>query len=165
MRACPPMQCNVAMLLQIRRRRLARLNVLGGSSATHPVSPPSTPAPTHNELATQPHSPETPVTPGSDASDQATVSKTAKRSDVSESDGDTMPSSSKVETSAAEGAFAVPDRPMESMSVMSVANVTQTRSDSDASSVQMEVDELSCAEKTVNTDIDSGIENMEVSFF
>lgn len=39
----------------------------------------------------------------------------------------------------------------------------QTRSDSEASSIHMEVDETSqCTEKGGNTDIDSGIENMEV---
>lgn len=64
-----------------------------------------------------------------------------------------------------DGVFVVPEKPSATPSgsrAVSVVRVSQTRSDSEASS-HMEVDEPSgCTEKGGNTDIDSGIENMEV---
>lgn len=64
-----------------------------------------------------------------------------------------------------DGVFVVPDKPSASSSrAVSAIRAGQTRSDSEASSIHMEVDETSaCTEKGGNTDIDSGIENMEVT--
>lgn len=64
-----------------------------------------------------------------------------------------------------DGVFVVPDKPSASSSrAISAIRAGQTRSDSEASSIHMEVDETSaCTEKGGNTDIDSGIENMEVT--
>lgn len=68
-----------------------------------------------------------------------------------------------------DGVFVVPEKPGAApSSSRAVINIRagQTRSDSEASSIQMEVDENnSCNEKGGNTDIDSGIENMEVMLF
>lgn len=65
-----------------------------------------------------------------------------------------------------EGVFQVPSKPIDiNLPSSSRHNRPPQRSDSETSSIHMEVDEASgCADKAgANTDIDSGIENMEVS--
>lgn len=66
-----------------------------------------------------------------------------------------------------EGVFQVPSKPIDMPSSSRHNRQPPQRSDSETSSIHMEVDEASgTAEKTAgNTDIDSGIENMEVSAF
>lgn len=102
------------------------------------------------------------MTPNSDDSNE---SKKISKRIMNLSEGDIKPSSSKSDVMIQECSFIVPEKPESSCASSSrVANVirVQTRSDSEASS-HMEVDETSqCTEKG-NTDIDSGIENMEVS--
>lgn len=132
---------------------MARLDVLGGGNAPTPISPPTTPNAQNDATRTQSpiifETPTTPITPNSDDSKCSDITNVPK----------------KVVKIAAvsileEKPFVVPDSFGASSSKTSKTG--QTRSDSEASSIHMEVDEHSCNEKGANTDIDSGIENMEV---
>lgn len=71
----------------------------------------------------------------------------------------------KPEQNRFEGVFQVPSKPIDMPSSSRHNRQPPQRSDSETSSIHMEVDETNGgAEKTAaNTDIDSGIENMEVS--
>lgn len=73
----------------------------------------------------------------------------------------------KPEQNRFEAVFQVPSKPIDVPSSSKHNRQPPQRSDSETSSIHMEVDEASgTAEKTAgNTDIDSGIENMEVSVF
>lgn len=85
-----------------------------------------------------------------------------------DSDGVTVDKQSfqeKLETKL-EGVFQVPSKPIDiNLPSSSRHNRPPQRSDSETSSIHMEVDEASGYGDKIggNTDIDSGIENMEVS--
>ncbi|CAG9813429.1 unnamed protein product [Phaedon cochleariae] len=139
---------------EIRRRRLARLSARDSGSPSSSVSPPVTPISQSPVMPTKSANPpifESQLSPTQNAKFQpnnaemkqvtsevpieAVFKEPSKPIDIN------MPSSSKVHSRA-----------------------PPQRSDSETSSIHMEVDEVSgCADKIgANTDIDSGFENMEV---
>jgi hypothetical protein len=137
----------------MRRRRLARLAVLDNVSPSNSVSPPITPISQSPIGTSQTQSP--PSTPIDDKC-FAEVNKRANDDDKE----------ATYEQAKCDGVFQVPSKPIDMPS--SSKNRTRAppqRSDSETSSIHMEVDEVSgCADKAgANTDIDSGFENMEVS--
>ncbi|XP_044253730.1 ubiquitin conjugation factor E4 B [Tribolium madens] len=121
---------------EMRRRRLARLAVLDNVSPSNSVSPPVTPISQSPSNAVQQSPPTTPIEPYGE-----------KRNDKE-----------------FEGVFQVPSKPIDMPSSSKSRRMPPQRSDSETSSIHMEVDEASgCADKAgANTDIDSGFENMEV---
>ncbi|KAK5641761.1 hypothetical protein RI129_010308 [Pyrocoelia pectoralis] len=132
---------------EIRRRRLARLAALENNSPSSSTSPPTTPI------------------------SQSPLS--SLRNQNSSSCGDEKLNKDNGEVSdqmeAAENkfqGFQMPTKPIDMPSSSTVREYRRhppQRSDSETSSIHMEVDEAGgCADKTANTDIDSGIENMEV---
>ncbi|GLV34489.1 Ubiquitination factor E4B [Carabus blaptoides fortunei] len=169
---------------EIRRRRLARLAALGGNTSPVPVSPPATPNPQNDSPSIRTQSPlvfETPTTPISPSLDDPMNQKCSDifnpnvtKRGVSNKGAVSVTEDGKIEVIGSEsagniqvlhdGVFVMPDKPSASSSrAVSAIRAGQTRSDSEASSIHMEVDETSvCTEKGANTDIDSGIENMEV---
>lgn len=152
------------------------MDVLAANSTSNTISPPVTPIQNEQTARTQSplvfDTPTTPITPGSDDSKCSDISnsskKVTKKSIVSINEGDFKPSNSRSDVNLVqECVFVVPDKPetsgASSSRMINVIRSGQTRSDSEASSIHMEVDETSqCTEKGGNTDIDSGIENMEV---
>lgn len=134
----------------MRRRRLARLAVLENVSPSNFMSPPVTPISQSPVNTNQNHSPpSTPI------------------DDKCFSDIDKPANEDSKEVNLEQGVFQVPSKPIDMPSSSKArSRAPPQRSDSETSSIHMEVDEASvCADKTgVNTDIDSGFENMEVGF-
>ncbi|KAF5288784.1 hypothetical protein FQA39_LY15275 [Lamprigera yunnana] len=127
--------------LHIRRRRLARLAVLEGNNVV--VSPPTTPT-SQSPLNARTQSP--PVF----------HLQTDENKDNTDNEN----------TDNINEKFQIPSKPIDMPSGSAVREYRHNppqRSDSETSSIHMEVDEVGgCTDKTANTDIDSGIENMEV---
>ncbi|KAI4456816.1 ubiquitination factor e4 [Holotrichia oblita] len=154
------------MCFYIRRRRLARLGGFNNNSTANSVSPPTTPISQSPNNAIRTESPlfDTPKTPLDE-----------KCPDVLNN------SNNKLETKPLEepekkdnyddqkfdNVFQIPSKPIDINVPSSSKHRSRQppqRSDSETSSIHMEVDEVSgCMDKAgANTDIDSGIENMEV---
>lgn len=140
---------------QIRRRRLARLTAHDNTSPSGSVSPPITPF-----------------------SQSPNISSQLQSSAIFESHNEQLETKSpidKVETECeihlkaiAEGVFKEPSQPIDiNRPSSSRSRAPPQRSDSETSSTHMEVDDASGSadKQTVNTDIDSGFENMEVIFY
>lgn len=131
---------------EIRRRRLARLAALESNLSSSSISPPTTPI-SQSPLNVRNQSPLV----FNSQSDE----KLNKDNDVEQSEND-----QKFQD------FQIPSKPIDMPSGSTIREYRRNppqRSDSETSSIHMEVDEVGgCADKTVNTDIDSGIENMEV---
>lgn len=160
LRTCPyhPLFCRILLVcvvifkvitFQIRKRRLARLAALENGSPSNSVSPPLTPVPQSPLNTVRNQSP-----PVFEKASTPDLEGFAQEKNV---DND--------KESKLEAVFQVPSKPID-MPSSSRHNRPPQRSDSETSSIHMEVDEASgCADKAGgNTDIDSGIENMEVSF-
>lgn len=132
----------------MRRRRLARLAVLDNVPPSNFMSPPITPISQSPVNLNQNQSPpSTPI------------------DDKCFSDIDKALNEDSKEEGGLEGVFQMPSKPIDMPSSSKVrSRAPPQRSDSETSSIHMEVDEVSvCADKTgANTDIDSGFENMEV---
>ncbi|CAG9829014.1 unnamed protein product [Diabrotica balteata] len=137
---------------EIRRRRLARLTARESTSPSSSLSPPITPtsqSPINTNLIQIPPNFDANVNPTDDAKPEPLqenkASDLAKKADVFKEPSKpidiNMPSSSKGRTRA-----------------------PPQRSDSETSSIHMEVDDISVSADKIsaNTDIDSGFENMEV---
>ncbi|XP_018324068.1 ubiquitin conjugation factor E4 B isoform X2 [Agrilus planipennis] len=150
---------------EIRKRRLARLAALGNDSPSSLTSPPNTPisqSPLSGGLRNQ--SPLNFDSPTGTPIEEKCLDLKPKPKLLEEED--------KAKTSQCfdckvdqkfEGVFQIPSKPIDMPSSSKHARHLPQRSDSETSSIHMEVDEASgCAEKGGNTDIDSGIENMEV---
>lgn len=144
----------------MRKRRLARLSALENGSPSVSLSPPVTPVPQSpiSSIRISSHlvfdAPDTPV----DEKCPDLITEAEKLSENADDKNE----------SKLEGIFQVPSKPIDiNMPSSSRHNRPPQRSDSETSSIHMEVDEVSgLTEKAGgNTDIDSGIENMEVSFF
>lgn len=139
------------MYLQIRRRRLARLAALENNSPSNSISPPVTPisqSPLTGNIRTQ-----SPLAFTTQPNDEK-----CDKEENGEDNGE-----QKFQ------GFQVPSKPIDMPSSSKAREYHRSapqRSDSETSSIHMEVDEASgCADKTANTDIDSGIENMEVIIY
>ncbi|KAB0793378.1 hypothetical protein PPYR_12998 [Photinus pyralis] len=126
---------------EIRRRRLARLAALENNSPSNSTSPPTTPISQSplNSIRIQSPSPSADEKPNKDINE---------------------------DVESGEGRFQIPTKPIDMPSSSTARDYRRNppqRSDSETSSTHMEVDEAGgCVDKTANTDIDSGIENMEV---
>lgn len=146
----------------MRRRRLARLTALGENGPSS-VSPPQTPisqSPINNSVRAQ--SPlqfeAAPKTPVDEKSEDL-----LKKHIAIEKNLDGQERFEKSETKY-ENTFQVPSKPIDINVPSSSKRASRPpqRSDSETSSTHMEVDEVSAEKLGGNTDIDSGIENMEV---
>ncbi|XP_060521992.1 ubiquitin conjugation factor E4 B [Cylas formicarius] len=157
---------------EIRRRRLARLAPLESGSPSNSISPPITPisqSPMSN--AQSPPVLETQINP----LDQKCFIAQGSSRDKQEKEltfhdekdkemKDVMCNES--ENRRFDGVFKEPTKPIDIQTPTSSkvrVRAPPQRSDSETSSIHMEVDEVSgCADKMGGTDIDSGFENMEV---
>ncbi|KAL1494534.1 hypothetical protein ABEB36_010117 [Hypothenemus hampei] len=146
---------------EIRRRRLARLAALECGSPANSISPPITPMSQSPMSTTQGQSPSGFESQASSLENKF-FSAPIKKDDCSNA------IVIDKEPSVSEGVFKEPSKPidiqMPSSSKQRCRAPPVVRSDSETSSIHMEVDEASgCADKIgANTDIDSGFENMEV---
>lgn len=138
----------------MRRRRLARLADLGANNSISPPTTPVSQSPINNSIRAQSPlqfeaAPKTPIDEKSeDDLKKDTVIDTKEQFDEKKF----------------ENTFQVPSKPID-INVPSSSKCTPRppqRSDSETSSTHMEVDEVSAEKLGGNTDIDSGIENMEV---
>lgn len=137
---------------EIRRRRLARLTARESTSPSSSLSPPVTPtsqSPINTNLIQIPPNFDANVNPTDDAKPESLVEN--KAGDLVKKD-----------------VFKEPSKPIDINMPSSSKGRTRAppqRSDSETSSIHMEVDDISVsgADKiSANTDIDSGFENMEV---
>lgn len=148
----------------MRRRRLARLTGFGNNSLTNSISPPPTPisqSPISNLIREQSPlqfeaAPKTPI--------EDKCPDLQKDIDSAKC----IEGKSQFEEKKFENVFQVPSKPID-INVPSSSKPREhprapQRSDSETSSIHMEVDEVSAEKIGGNTDIDSGIENMEVGF-
>ncbi|XP_048520078.1 ubiquitin conjugation factor E4 B isoform X3 [Dendroctonus ponderosae] len=152
---------------EIRRRRLARLAALENGSPSNSISPPITPISQSPMSTTQGPSPPIFDSQGNSL-DNKFFSPGAVAAQGLKKDNSlgALGSDLKVRTDS-EGVFKEPSKPIDIQLPSSSKQRTRAppvRSDSETSSIHMEVDEVSgCADKLAgNTDIDSGFENMEV---
>lgn len=128
------------------------------------VSPPSTP----NQSPKATYDPVSPSNaPGCGSTDNDNDIEGKLGVGTSDKTGDDLKEYKDLEV---ETPFLVPSKPIDidgTKSSMRHKPRPPQRSDSETSSIHMEVDEvIGCADKTTgNTDIDSGIENMEVSCY
>ncbi|KAJ8923221.1 hypothetical protein NQ315_001776, partial [Exocentrus adspersus] len=146
---------SVVLPLQIRRRRLARLTARDNISPSSSVSPPVTPI-SQSPIINRNQSP-----PTFDIQTSPTEEKSF--SDIGKPQIDNVEGNLQ----KPDGVFKEPSKPIDinmPSSSKSRSRAPPQRSDSETSSIHMEVDEVSgCADKVgANTDIDSGFENMEV---
>lgn len=127
---------------------------LESGSPSSSLSPPLTPIPQSPVSTTIKNQFETPTTP---------IDEKCPNVESANSSPQVL---DKPEQNRFEGVFQVPSKPIDVPSSSRHNRQPPQRSDSETSSIHMEVDEVSgTAEKTAgNTDIDSGIENMEVSY-
>lgn len=125
-----------------------------GGSPSSSLSPPLTPVPQSPISTSSKNQFETPTTPIDE-----------KCPNVESANSSPPVVLEKPEQNRIDGIFQVPSKPIDVPSCSKHNRQPPQRSDSETSSIHMEVDEVSgTAEKTAgNTDIDSGIENMEVS--
>ncbi|KAK9693335.1 Ubiquitin elongating factor core [Popillia japonica] len=151
---------------EIRRRRLARLGGFNNNSTANSVSPPTTPISQSPNNAVRTESPlfDIPKTPldekcpdvlnnSNNKLETKPLEETEKKDNYDEQKFDNV--------------FQIPSKPIDINVPSSSKHRSRQppqRSDSETSSIHMEVDEVSgCMDKAgANTDIDSGIENMEV---
>lgn len=131
---------------------MARLTAHGTTSPSGSVSPPVTPFSQSPNIASQSQSP--PIF----------ESQTASLEGKSTADKGENESEQPIEANK-EGVFKEPSKPIDiTRPSSSRSRAPPQRSDSETSSTHMEVDDASGSvdKQTGNTDIDSGIENMEV---
>ncbi|XP_066259795.1 ubiquitin conjugation factor E4 B [Euwallacea similis] len=153
---------------EIRRRRLARLAALESGSPSNSISPPITPISQSPMSTTQGQSPSAFESQGNSLENKffpsangVGIEKSSSKSEIN-----AMPVVEK-EKAESHGVFKEPSKPIDIQlpsSSKQRSRAPPVRSDSETSSIHMEVDEASgCADKLgANTDIDSGFENMEV---
>ncbi|KAJ8974715.1 hypothetical protein NQ317_000381 [Molorchus minor] len=151
-----PVKKSLKNYMVIRRRRLARLTAGENTSPSSSVSPPITPI-SQSPIINRTQSPMT-------FESQGTPVEEKNFSDLNkpQTDNHEMKVGS-FEEKKCEGTFKEPSKPID-INMPSSSKAPPQRSDSETSSIHMEVDETSgCADKFAgNTDIDSGFENMEV---
>ncbi|KAJ8932415.1 hypothetical protein NQ314_014672 [Rhamnusium bicolor] len=147
----------------IRRRRLARLTAPENTSPSSSVSPPITPI-SQSPIINRTQSPlafdsqSMPIEEGCITDSNKSVTENSDVKDVNY----------EQEQSKSEGVFKEPSKPIDinmPSSSKTRSRAPPQRSDSETSSIHMEVDEVSGGADKIgaNTDIDSGFENMEVS--
>ncbi|KAF7278364.1 hypothetical protein GWI33_008496 [Rhynchophorus ferrugineus] len=152
---------------EIRRRRLARLAALESGSPSNSISPPITPISQSPMSTTQGQSP--PVFESQSSSLDNKFFSVVGSQDMRKDNKFSVENGKDKDKSQMEGAgvFKEPSKPIDIQMPSSSkqrSRAPPVRSDSETSSIHMEVDEASgCADKMGgNTDIDSGFENMEV---
>lgn len=153
---------------EIRRRRLARLAALESGSPSNSISPPITPISQSPMSTTQGQSPPVFESQGNSLENKFFSSQNTGSSGVRKdnNDGEAVIEKEK-EKPQVDGIFKEPSKPIDIQipsSSKQRSRAPPVRSDSETSSIHMEVDEVSgCVDKIGgNTDIDSGFENMEV---
>lgn len=154
---------------EIRRRRLARLAALESGSPSNSISPPITPISQSPMSVTQGQSPPVFESQGSSLDNKffSNTNSSTTPQDVKKDNNIAIAVDKEKDKVQLEGVFKEPSKPIDIQipsSSKQRSRAPPVRSDSETSSIHMEVDEVSgCADKMgANTDIDSGFENMEV---
>lgn len=147
---------------EIRRKRLARLATLSGSSPSSTVSPIATPisqSPIDSELACSPVISQNLPSPSLSNETVNTTNNQENNNEVSEKP--------QVESKNSDNVFQIPSKPIDMPSGGKNRNrMPPQRSDSDTSSTHMDIDEGngSLDKASLGNDIDSEFENMEVDY-
>ncbi|KRT81780.1 hypothetical protein AMK59_5523 [Oryctes borbonicus] len=153
---------------EIRRRRLARLAGCNNNSPSNSISPPTTPISQSPGNAVRTESPlfDTPKTPIDDKCTADVLNNSNNK--LENKPLEQAEKKENYDEQKFDNVFQIPSKPIDINVPSSSKHRSRQppqRSDSETSSIHMEVDEASgCIDKAggANTDIDSGIENMEV---